>query len=108
MGCEPWSWSQALAFFSPLNAVHALALLPLISMPGDQVAPPSADWLKKMGLFALTPKCVDSNRVHVMYTLSCLGLPACASAVRSSLSLKMEGSLSLATIPRGVSEYSWK
>ena len=66
IGCEPWSWSQAWVLASPLKAVQKVAFVPLISMPGDQVAPPLVDWLKKIGLSPPTPAPVAAlKRVHV-------------------------------------------
>jgi hypothetical protein len=46
IGWEPWSWSQAFGSAEPLKSVHTAGLAPLISIPADQVAPPSVDWLK--------------------------------------------------------------
>jgi hypothetical protein len=46
IGSKPWFWSQALGLVSPLPAVQIAGFAPLISTPGDQVAPPSVDWLK--------------------------------------------------------------
>ena len=45
-GWPPWSWSQAFGSDSPLNAVQYVVFDPLISIPSDQVKPPSVDWLK--------------------------------------------------------------
>ena len=69
IGCEPWSWSHALGSLSPLPTVQSVALDPLISIGSDQLAPPSIDWLKKIGLSKPTPCPVfPLNRVHVTYT----------------------------------------
>src|SRR5881398_4253087 len=104
MGWEPWSWSQALGSASPLNAVQNFGLDPLISIPGDHVAPPSVDWLKKMGLSAPTPCPVSAlNRVHTIYRLSAFGLSGLESPTMSSLSLAMLGFSSRAATPIGTS-----
>ena len=85
-----------------------MAFEPLISTPLDHVAPPSVDWLNTIGLFAPTPAPVQAlNRVQVTYTSSALGLPTVASATMNSLSLAMHAPLFSATIPSGLSRYSW-
>ena len=91
----------------PLAIVQKEPEVPLMITARDQVAAPSVDWLKTMGLRLPIPPPVPAwNRVQVTYTRPFFALPGRESATISSLSWAMFGSMSLATLPIGSVKYA--